>query len=86
MKKYYVSLVGVLLGCFLEVETRDDEDDENVRIAMNCSKLQSLWCSVYPEGYIDCYIRDFGYSPKAIIPCKLSDLPIDWYQYERLIK
>jgi hypothetical protein len=57
--KFYASLTGPLLGLYYplpdELETREQRG-----IAMNTSKLKSLWCSIYPEGEVDIQLLQFG--------------------------
>lgn len=58
MKKeqLYASLTGPLLGLYFPI----GEDEGAGRLALNESKLEKLWCSVYKESDVDKQIEQFG--------------------------
>jgi len=81
MNNYYVSLIGPLLGCFLEVEANNEIE---VRLAMNHSKLKNLWCSIYPlfATAVACTPADRVHN----IRCSIESLVEDWYAYQQATK
>ena len=53
----YASLTGPLLNIYYPLPFNDHIKN---RVALNESKLRSLWCSVYTEEEVDKYIRLYG--------------------------
>jgi hypothetical protein len=58
--KYYASLVGPLLGAYYPLPFEDENDN---RVALNTSRLKSLWCSVYTYEQVIENVDRFGEGP-----------------------
>jgi hypothetical protein len=74
MNLYYVSLIGPLIHCYLQVWAKNDL---HVRLAMNYSRLSRAWCSVYDSLPIVP-----GEEVKALIDVTIENLVEDWHTYE----
>jgi hypothetical protein len=55
-KQLYASLTGPLIGLYYPI----GDDEGRGRLALNESKLEKLWCSVYTESQVDEQITQFG--------------------------
>lgn len=55
--KYYASLVGPLLGVYYPLPF---DDEGTNRIALNTSRLQRLWHSVYRREGVEAQIELYG--------------------------
>jgi len=53
----YASLIGPLNGIYYPLPF---EDDTKNRIALNTSRLKSLWCSIYNEEETNTCILKYG--------------------------
>lgn len=75
MITYYVSLTGPLLDYYLIVEA---PSNGHLRVVMQLSKLQKLWCSVYTEAPADA----------RLIPITGSRLMdgVSYYDYTRICR
>lgn len=83
MAKRYASLVGPLLGVYFPLPTElTNRVAEGV--ALNTSKLQRLWCSVYDEKEVDRMIKQFGGKKLPDHPFA-SQLDYDSHEVERAL-
>jgi hypothetical protein len=64
--KLYASLTGPLLGLYLPLPF---DNPIAARLALNTSKIKSLWCSVYTRAEAEQSIRDFG---GQILPASMA--------------
>lgn len=53
----YASLTGPLVGLYFPLPSKSEEEN---RIALNQSKLQNLWCSIYTEKEVNEHIKKYG--------------------------
>lgn len=57
MSKLYASLMGPLVGVYYPLPFNNEGKN---RIALNTSRLQHLWCSVYTRKEVEAQIERFG--------------------------
>lgn len=57
--KLYASLVGPLLGLYLEAPDEVQTPNE-FSAALTNSKLRYLWCSIYTREQVERQIKDYG--------------------------
>ncbi len=78
--KFYASLTGPLLGCYLELPP-ETADHDMARKMMNTSSLRGLWCAIYSEAEVESSIGRFG---GLKLPHKQLDYDYDAVHRERL--
>lgn len=78
--KRYASLTGPLIGLYYPIPAEMTSGIEE-RVALNTSKLKSLWCSIYDEKEVDRQIAEFG---GVKLPDKLArSLDYDAYEVDK---
>jgi hypothetical protein len=56
-ERQYASLMGPLLGLYYPLPF---ESEYKNRIALNTSRLKSLWCSVYSREQVEVQVKQYG--------------------------